>query len=268
MDLAEVHEELVAEIRDGLGYVAEPAHMADLGDIFDTLSLQLEGLGLCHLFEFADQAAFRENMIRSGHSRRFFLRRSRSEKNEDDRHLALSRNRAFLDAVVGGSLVLARDIARLSTETWNPAWEYEDDFCFYLLLHTIAQQTGPFPRSESHGLLKRFEESVAGGESPHLDVARALVAKDPAAFADSLLGLLGDEAGQIENDRDSAAVHEGDVLFWPKSRVSIEGLALLNVADLLGISVQGEFPLCPSLARLPWNEEPVRDVFEEIEALG
>lgn len=268
MDLADVHQELVAEIRDGLGYVMEPAQMSELGDIFDTLSLQLEGLGLCHLFEFADQASLRDNFIRSGQSRRFFLRRSRLEKNDNDRHLALSRNRAFLDTIVAGALGLARDIALLSTETWNGSWEYEDDFCFFLLLHLIVKQPDPFPTTDARALVERFEAAVEGRKSPHLDVAKALTTRDAAAFAEALRALVGAEVREIEKALDSPAVQEGDVLYWPKSRASIEGLALLNVAALVGLPVVGQFPLCPPLARLPWEDHPVRDLFAEIERLG
>lgn len=268
MDLAEVHRELVHEIRDGLGYLVEPARMADLGDIFDVLALQLEGLALCHLFELADQSKFRENLVRSGHSRRFFLRRSAQEKNHHDRHLALSRTRAFLDALVAGSLAVARDIAVLSPEDWNRDWEYEDDFCFYWLLHGIVKQPQAFPTAATPALLHRYEQSLQGGESVHLDVARALCARDGGAFADALRALLAAEQKQIEGDRSSAAVHERNILFWPKSRISIEGLALLKVAELLGMPVPDDLPLCPALARLPWTDRPDRDLFEEIERLG
>jgi hypothetical protein len=268
MDLAEVHQELVHEIRYGLEYVAETARIADLGGIFDELIPQLEALGLCHLLEFADEGRFRENMARSGHARRYFLRRSRLEKNQADRHLAVSRTRAFLDALIAGALPLARDIALLSTEEWNPAWEYEDDFCFYQLLHTIAKQPDPFPTPEVHALIERFERSLEGGESAHFEVSKALVARDPKAFAGALVALLEAEEAQIEADRGSAAVLERDILYWPKSRVSIEGLALLKTTELVGMRVPGEFPLCPRAARLAWTNQPFRDLFDEIERLG
>lgn len=267
MDLVQVHVELVHAIRDGMSYVAPPLKIAEMGGIFDELALQLEGLALCHLLENADQAAFAENLVRSGHSRRFFLRRSRLEKNLDDRHLALSGTRCFLDALIAGSLTLAREIATLSTETWNAAWEYEDDHCFYLFLHAIVKQPAPFPRPEMQSLLSRFERSLEGGKSPHLDVARALVARDRDAFKDALLSLLSAEAEQIAKGRKSAAVQERDILFWPKSRVSIEGLALLKIAELVGLPIEGDFPLCPQLARLPWSDQTYRDLFEEIERL-
>jgi hypothetical protein len=267
MDLSEIHGELVHEIRNDMGYLVGPARMSELGDIFDGLALKFEGLALCHLFELADETAFRENMARSGQSRRFFLRRSSMEKNDDDRHLALSRNRAFLDAVISGSTPLARDIALLSTETWRSEWEYEDDFCFYLLLHSLAKQPTPFPVPEQRQLLGRFERALEGGESPQFEAASALVARDVGAFSNALLALTEAEGRQIEKNRDSAAVHERDILFWPKSRVSIEGLALLKIANLAGLSIEGEFPLCPRLALSSGTERPHRDLFEEMETL-
>ena len=265
MDLADVHAELVAEIRDGMSYLASPLNIAETGNIFDALALQLEGLALCHLFENADQAAFAENMARSGQSRRFFLRRSRVEQNKVDRHLAMSRTRSLLDALIAGSLPIARDIATLSFETWNPDWEYEDDYCFYLFLHKIVLHPDAFPGPEIEPLLQRFETALQGGKSIHLAIARALAARDAGAFTDALLALLAVEAKQIQADRTSAAVQERDVLYWPKSRASIEGLALLKVAELIKLPVTGEFPLCPPLANAPFSDKTYRDLFEEIE---
>lgn len=267
MDLAEVQVELVHALADGMSYLAPPLKIAELGGTFDDLARQFEGLALCRLFETADQAAFAESMARSGQSRRFFLRRSRQENNLDDRHLALSRTRCFLDALIAGSLALAREIASLSEETWNPAWEYEDDHCFYLLLHAIVKQPAPFPTPQIHALLGRFDRSLEGGQSVHFDVARALVARDADAFIEALRSLLAQEAAQIEKERQSAAVRERDILFWPKSRASIEGLALLKVGELLGLATEGEFPLCPELARLPWSDQVYRDFFDEIERM-
>lgn len=268
MDLADVHAALVVEIREGLISLAEPARMSELGGVFETLSSQLEGLALCHLLEFLDQEQFRENMVRSGHARRFFLRRSRLEGNHQDRHLALSRNRAFLDAVVAGSLTVARDIAVLSPDTWNGTWEYQDDFCFYLALHDVVREPSAFPTAAAHALLDRFASALEGGRSARFDVVEALVRRDPPRFAEALTALLGEEAARIDKDRTSAAVHEGDVLYWPNSRISVEGLALLNIADLIRVTVDADFPLCPPLARLRWAQDSFRDLFQDIERIG
>jgi hypothetical protein len=34
-------------------------------------------------------------------------------------------------------------------------------------------------------------------------------------------------------------------------RVFIEGIALLNLAERLGIAVEADYPMCPSLSRIP-----------------
>ncbi len=48
---------------------------------------------------------------------------------------------------------------------------------------------------------------------------------DEATFLEALKALLDADAEKIEKDRESAAVHERAILFRPKSRVSIDGLA-------------------------------------------
>jgi len=249
-------------------YVGDGTPAAKLGGIYETLSVHFEALGICHLFEFANTDELRENLVRSGQGRRYFLQRSRLEGNDGDRHLALGRTRAFLDALVAGSLPLARDIADLSNEIWNPRWEYEDDFCFYLFLHRIVKQPDPFPTPETHALLERFERSLEGGESTRYEVCKALGARDAVAFADALDALIKEEQARIEVERESTAVHEGDIVFWATSRISIEGLALLQVAGLLGVRGEREFELCPSLARLPPTEQRFQDLFEEIATIG
>lgn len=266
MDLARVHEELVSELHHGMLHVGK-APIAELGDLFDDLAGQFEALGLCHLLESADVDELRTNLVRSAHSRRYFLRRSHMEGNDRDRHLALSRTRSFLDAVVAGDLALARQIADASVEVWNPAWEYEDDHCFFLLLHRIAQHGGAFPSPDVPELMGRFERSLEGAKSARYDACRALVARDSESFREALSTLLEEEAARNDEERDSAAVHEGDLLYWPRSYVSVEGLTLLKLADLTGMRIKMDHPLCPELARLPWSAVDQEDLFEAIEQL-
>ncbi|WP_437963985.1 Imm49 family immunity protein [Sorangium sp. So ce260] len=266
MDLADVHAELVSEIHYNMLYVGK-APVAGLGDVFDELAAQLEALGICHLLEFADVGEFRTNLIRSGHSRRYFLRRSRAEGNVGDRHLALSRTSSFLDAVVAGDLTLARQLADESTEVWHPDWEYEEDHCFLLLLHRMLQSTGASPPPDAPALLARFERSLENQRSSRYEVCRSIVTRDSKGLDASISALLEEEAARNDEARESAAVHEGDVLYWPRSYVSIEGLALIKLAELQGMKVNGEPARCPRIARLPWSSHSVDDLFEAIERL-
>ncbi|MDC0677162.1 Imm49 family immunity protein [Sorangium atrum] len=267
MDIADVHAELVSEIHYNMLCVGK-APIAELGDIFDELAAQFGALGICHLLEFADVGEFRTNLIRSGHSRRYFLRRSRAEGNVRDRHLALNRTNSVLDAVVAGDLALARQIADESTEVWNPDWEYEDDHCFFLLLHRMLQNPGTSPPPDAPVLLTRFERSLENRRSPRYEVCRALVARDSEGFDVSVSALLGEEAARNDEARDSAAVREGDVVYWPRSYLSLEGLALIKIAELLGMKVSGELARCPRIARLPWASHSVEDLFAAIEGLA
>lgn len=268
MNLSIVHEELVQELREGMNTIAHGDPAVELADVCETLSIQFEALGVCHLFEFADTVELRNNLVRSAHSRRCFLQRSKAEGNDRDRHLALGRSRAFLDAMVAGSLPLARDIADLSSEIWIPSWEYEDDFCFFLFLHQIVKQPDPFPTPETHAIMARFERSLEGADSTRYEVCKALTTRDPATFASALEALIEEEKARIEADRESPAVHEGDIVYWATSRISIEGLALLQFAALLGIRAERSFELCPPLARLPFTDQRFLDLFEEIARIG
>ena len=67
-----------------------------------------QALGICNLLLDADPDRFYENLVRSGHARRYFLQKSRDEGNNDDYQLATSRWDSFLDVVASGHFQLAR----------------------------------------------------------------------------------------------------------------------------------------------------------------
>ncbi len=263
MDPRDVRELIVEDIHEKMFFLTAGYPMADTGDKFESLSELFQGLAICHLLVEANVDKFRENLVRSGHARRYFLRKSQEEGNNHDRHLALSRSEAFLDSVVAGDLGLARDIVRLSSEVWEKNWEYEDDFCFFLFLHTIVKNLDPFPALELRTILERFEQSLEGGFSTRLDVCKALVSQDEEEFANTLHVLLEEKQEQIDNERSS--IMEDQFLFWPRSVVFVEGLALLKIAEIVGMQIDEEFPLCPQEARFPTVDKQYVDLFADLE---
>lgn len=265
MDIRDVHTELILEARFGFAAVTAERPIAERGGALEELSAYFQGLALCHLLENADIASFRENLVRSGHARRYFLRRSRVEGNDADRRLALSRTEAFLDAVAAADLPLAREIATLSVERWNPAWEYEDDFCYYRILHTLVLDPDAAREPALGALLTRFEAALEGGAAWRLALCEALVERDAARFDESLRGFI--EAEQEANDVRREALESYEFLFWPRSFVSVEGLALLQLATLRGIETTDAYPLCSAIARLAPAEHQYRDLFAEMERL-
>lgn len=273
MDLAEVHQELVDDIRYMLEQVGEAPNVKSIDVILETLSDEFEALALCHLLEFADTLQFRENLARSAHARRFFLRRSASEGDTDNRHLAKSRTRAFFAALSAGALGLAREIAWLSIHPWRANWEYEDDHAYASALHALVKAHDPanpdatLALDEMRASVERFERVIGDEVSKRYAVVQSILVRDQAAFSDALVALMEAETLRIEADRESAAVHERDFLYWPNARISIEGLALIKAGELVTLVAPKDLPLCPPLARLPWSTHTFRDLFQEIEAL-
>ena len=265
MDISAVHVALLPEIRERLVLVADGTPIAEIGEVLEELASYFEALGLCHLLEAADVDEFTENLVRSAHARRFFLERSKSDENLDDRHLALSRGSTLLDAMASGDLTLAREIASLSIRDWHPAWEYEDDFCFFHFLNqSLVDATQPLGTAHAATLIT-FERALEGGKSPRLDVCKALIARNSLAFKDALIDRLNEIEAELDEEREFTYVLEGDLCYWPRSFVSVEGLALLRLGEAVGLPpIKGELPLCPSLARVPVTSRARRDFFREL----
>ena len=265
MDISDVRRGLVPEINEAYLTLSDPAPIGEVGYLYEDLSLQMEALGICYLLEDADQEGFRERLVRAGHARRWFLRRSRIEGNADDYHLALTRQNGFLDALAAGHLPLAADIAAESNVAFNPQWEYEDDYAYQLFLMSLVAAGGPAPITEAQrAVLDRFEVALEGEVTPRLLICNALAAKHAGAFVDSFHALLEDDQRRVDEDRESDRVLEGDLCFWPTSYVFVEGLALLKAAELVGIPARGPFPRCPDLARLGFTNHAYEDYFEVI----
>lgn len=268
MDPKEIHEVLVPEIKEALLYVAAGYPIRRIGQELEALSEYFQALGICHILETVDFDQFRENLVRSAYARRYFLRKSREESNDADLRLALGRTEAFLDAVAAHHLSLAREIAALSIDTWRPAWEYEEDFCYYLFLQHLILGRDSAAESELHDILIRFDQAVDKGDSPRLDICRALLNRDGDGFHASLITLMEQRREELQNLLERMLEPDPKTcVCWARSFVSIEGLALLRMGALQGIAPEPdeELPLCPSLAILSISDRDYVDMFEGIE---
>jgi len=266
MDLRDVQEAIVPLIHERMYFLTAGYSMVESGDALESLSELFQALGVCHLLTGLNVDEFRQNLVRAGHARRYFLRKSKGEGNVSDRHLALSRCEAFLAAVAAGDLRLARDIAILSSETWNKNWEYEDDFCYFLFLHKTVKHPTALATQDLRLILEQFEQALEGAASTRLEVCKALGSQDEEVFNVALGNLLAERQEQLDEKRSS--VMDMDIeslLFWPNSFVSIEGLALLKIAELRGLQPDAGFPLCQEEARLSITDNQYVDLFVELE---
>jgi len=263
MSLREIREELIELVQSNLSVLLNPVAIADVGGELEETAGALQALGICNLLLYADTDRFYENLVRSGHTRLYFLRKSREEGNLTDYQLAISRWDSFLDAVAAGHFVLAREIVTLSGETWVSTGEYEDDFLNRLFLHRFISPPRPDREQQLRDPLTRWRTWLEAKASPRVDCCEALLARDSAAFAKAFEALIA--ARQMQTARESKTTLAADITFEPRSHVFVEGLAYLRLASAVGFTLEPEYPLCPSVARMPAGKPYPADMFPEIE---
>lgn len=146
----------------------------------------------------------------------------------------------FLDAVACGDVDAARRIAAAAAAVCREGEEYPADFArarFFMALAAGAAD------EELAGALMRWDEA-AGGDDERLDVARALLEREPDDFAAALEALM-DANATASAERAAKDKLDPDVLVTT-ARLSVEGVALLRLARARGVRGQTDFTLVPS----------------------
>lgn len=269
MSPEQIHETLLPEVRELVGILASGYPIAELGGELENFSNYFQGLAITHLLTDADLEQFKLYLTRSGYARRYFLSRSARDGNSGDPRLALGRTEAFLDCVAAGQMALAREITSLSGTAWNPDWEYEDDFCYFLFLHRIVGGLDPTDEPLLRNVLTRFETALEGGKSLRLDMCRAILGRDAEAFSTGLFALMESRRKELFHLRERMQQLEpAGCVCWARSFVSIEGFALMRLAVFAGLpplDPDVEPPLCPSQGRIDAIDVEYEDFFQGIE---
>jgi hypothetical protein len=155
----------------------------------------------------------------------------------DDVQRATSQAKPFYDAIGGGFWDSAAAIAMASRKTWNRAKEYEDDFLFVLFLmkHFFLKAAD----DECRAVLAAHEAAAEGEDQSHRDVGVAFIEKDGPRFDAALRMLLDERSKRVEGMVEREAMPEES---WSWLRYfSSEGLALLKLADRVGLAVGTEY---------------------------
>jgi hypothetical protein len=266
MFLARNRECLASELKYEMLYLLEPVPVRELGELCDNLSMRFQALAICRYLQEPEPPAYRDLLLRSACARRFFLERSRAEGTEEDRFLALSRSEAFFDALIAGHAGLARDIARASVASWNRDWEYEDDHCYFRILHNLFLDPDAAD-PERERCLQRIKAFHGDDGYARLTLCRGLLSRDAEMFSEGLDALIAEK--QAADRECSERISSDDPFFWPRSWLFPEGLALIRLsmhAGMEGISDRA-FALCPSEALLPWDDSSVDDMFRAMQGV-
>jgi hypothetical protein len=170
-------------------------------------------------------------------------------------HLSSSLSEVPVNALVSGCLELAETTARGMPGRHVPDVEYEDDFLFYRSSGALLLQVRGGQDVDLQRLLERWSTVLQGGEDLYLDVCRALATRDESNFSRAFEALVEERVRQCEHFRRQKGA-EGEQ-YLSEAFVFMKGLALLRLAELLGMRTQAEYPLIPRFARLPADGRPL-----------
>jgi hypothetical protein len=217
------------------------------GEQAEDLCVHYRAMAICLLVSEGDVDAFFHWLLHSPIMRKFFLARARAENLATSRHVGASFVDPVLDAVAARQWKLATDICALASPTWMEGFEYEDDFCYGdFIRRIVCQQTDGFD-----DLFARWHASLEGGHDTRLVVAKALRAGEASDFESNLRTLLAEreEKARAIADPLKRSILADELPFYPNRWVSIDGLALLALAERQGIIVDDEINACPRMVR-------------------
>ena len=168
----------------------------------------------------------------------------------DDHHRCSGRYETLLDSIAAGELELARRIVSLSPKEWRKEHEYEDDYCYAQVLSRFVQVVPP--GEEILQIFDQFEAYLSGESNARFVLCQAMLAGDQDTFDEAFDALLDEQEAKIEADIVRGELEEPQVI--AQRQVFVEGLAILRLAEKLGLTTQPEYKYCPSLARVPMQE--------------
>jgi len=205
------------------------------------MAAQYRQRGACALLLYGTPDRFYVNMMQSAGAFLFFLR------GFPDEQKITSQAKPFFDALGGGYVDAARAIAESSRGTWNRDLEYEEEFLYVLLLMRLLFL--PDSAAECAELLGRLEAKSTPGDATRLQVCRSLVDRDSEEFNGALAALLDERQDRVAGLIQRGAVSE-EMASWLR-HFAIEGLALVRLAERLGIVTEPNYLHIPDQVRPP-----------------
>jgi len=246
--LGDIAEEIAYEAAFWLEGLTTPSYpISELGDLSLSLSTKFRTLAIAAILAKSDTDLFYHNLIRSGICRQIYLHRVTKDDLQSDHHYCSGRLEPLLDAICGGDLTHARSITSLTPSEWYPEREYLEDFWYSRWIHYALSD---------HDSTRELEVLKSNLETPidelteiRIGVTESIAERDQQQFDGEFNQLLDHREQQIEKDIARGQFEDAEVV--AQRLIYVEGLAILRIADHLGLETDLEYPFCPSLARLP-----------------
>lgn len=220
-----------------------PAILAGKAQLEDILKFcaMYRRIGVCKLFLSGLPDEFFANLFKSSRAYLFYLERSREEEK------VASKSAPFFDAIACNDFEGARLIVSKSRPDWNQEKEYEEDFLYFhfLMKFFFSDKT---PDSDSlYSILERYEKVLEGNDDVRFNLCESFLKKDAAAFNTGLESLVVQEEENYQQLLETENIDPQEAVTL--KRISIEGLALVRLAEELRMKTQRNYLLIPSLAR-------------------
>ncbi len=226
------------------GFDDPQCSLQEAGKLSRQLERNFRTLAILALLANADTNLYCHHLIRSGMIRMSYLRRARAAPSEPAYYAGSGRFQALHDLIASGSFRLARELVDLSPSEWQQGYEYEDDYCYAQLLSALI--TGA-SRTDAEPMLQRYADWLGRDPRARLDLCAALLDRDQEAFDSAIEELLAlRELGLAEREAKGGLETPH---FVADKAVYVEAVALLRLAEAVGLGTQREYRYAPSIAR-------------------
>lgn len=227
--------------------------LQDLGALSQDVCAKLRSCAIVALLAQGNVEGFHHNLVRSGRAWLAFLERCRHENGNDQHHFAAGRLEPFLDACCAREWELAAMLANRAPDRFRAGHEYEDDYCYARILGLLVSKRRG--NEECEQLLAQMLRYLGGDDSPRAVLARALLDRNSQGFHEGIENLIAARRNSIEAAKSRGQLEEPGTV--AQRRVFVEGLAMLAIAEHLGLATRPEYSMCPSLGRrLPSRPPP------------
>ena len=238
-------DNLVTQLDDLLQHLSTARRIEVEAATVDEISRHYRQLAIACLLLEADTDSFFKYAAASGLAYASMLERVKWDSLVDLQYLCASRALPFFDSIVAADFTTAEKIALNSRADWASADEEEVDFLRMRFLMELFRQDGR-DISATAGLQDRLVSLVDPAEEPRVGVCLALRQRNPEAFEQGMVDLTEKLAREWTEERQNPNQDPEQIL--TEGHVSLEGVALVRLAQRVGIAKRDEYLLVPSLA--------------------
>lgn len=262
MNIAEASAAALEEIEEHILVVAAGHPMDQQGEMFQELCFAFQGRAIFFLLGDMNLIHYRWNLERSIQARRYYLRKLKEQGSDDPVFTALSRTESLFAAIAIDELLYANELRALSAQTWMPNGEYEEDYWYFALIHTVI--AGEHETSLQY--LNKMATALNGLQDTRLSMCEYFLKNREADFWSAFSEFVDERYNSTFIEHDDGRL-VGEPWLATFQYVSIEAIAWLKLARAQGFHApEDEHRMCPSVAfHLPKKEQQP-DIFIEIES--